>query len=77
MSTAEQTAAGCHGKRGIASRQLADSILGQRGGSRTAYRCSACGLWHLGTTVRRAAKTPRHRLLEIREAESSSSESFV
>lgn len=75
--TAEQTAAGCHGKRGIASRVLADSILGQRGGSRTAYRCTACGLWHLGTTVRRAAKTPRHqRLLEIREAEAFS-ESFV
>ena len=68
----ESAAAACTGKRGITSRQIAD-VARQRGtGSRTSYRCASCGLWHLGTTVRRAAaatdKTLRLRDVRAREA---------
>jgi len=52
----DQASAGCGGKQGFTDYGIAHSVARRmrRNNSRTsphAYKCSTCGLWHIGTHV--------------------------
>lgn len=57
----------CTGKIAFESPRLAHSVNGRRNGikDRSVYRCSQCGLWHLGTPRQVIERKRGYRAREV------------
>jgi len=60
---------GCCGKVAIATYDIAKAASKRHEGTRNAYKCMNCGLFHVGSTTKRPKQDKNKQLSRIREQE--------
>jgi hypothetical protein len=60
---------GCCGKVAIATYGIAKTASKRHEGTRNAYKCMICGLFHVGSTTKRPKQDKNKQLSKIREQE--------